>query len=142
MTQDDPFSRLEASLAQTAPKQSEPPNDQEIIQREEEHFAQLFDAIRKFDTILQRHGDWNARFSWLNVDSNRMAHGLLSIFKDAHVVKELPLTFQGKGVWFEDSEFVKLVRREEERGNWSTSEIDDLTSSLSNYIQHVVQEHV
>ncbi|XYD12712.1 hypothetical protein R1A27_34815 (plasmid) [Methylobacterium sp. NMS12] len=141
MTQDDPFSRLEAGLAQPAQKKSEPPNDQEIIQREEEHFAQLFDAIRKFDTILQRHGDWNARFSWLNVDSNRMAHGLISIFKDAHVVKELPLIFQGKGVWFEDSEFVKLARREKERGNWSTSEIGELTSSMSNYIQHIVQEH-
>lgn len=141
MTQDDPFARLEAGLAQPAPKKAEPPNDEEIIQQGEEQFADLFDGIRKFDTVLQRHGDWNARFSWLNVDSNRMAHGLLSIFKDAHVVKELPLSFQGKGVWFEDPEFVKLARREKERGNWNASEISELTSALSTYIQHVVQEH-
>ena len=141
MTQDDPFFRLEAGLAQPAPKKAEPPNDEEVIQQEEAHFADLFDGIRKFDTVLQRHGDWNARFSWLNVDSNRMAYGLLSIFKDAHVVKELPLTFQGKGVWFEDSEFVKSARREKERGNWSADEIDELTSALSTYIQHVVRDY-
>lgn len=141
MTQDDPFSRLEAGLAQPVPKRAEPPNDEEVIQQEEAHFANLFDGIRKFDTILQRHGGWNARFSWLNVDSNRMAHGLLSIFKDAHVVKELPLTFQGKGVWFEDPVFIKMARREKERGNWSTDEIGELMSDLSTYIQYIVQKH-
>ena len=141
MTQDDPFARLEAGLSQPVPTESEPPNDQEVIQQEEEHFAGLFDAIRKFDTILQRHGDWNARFSWLNVDSNRMSHGLISIFKDAHVVKEMPLTFQGKSIWFEDPAFVKIARREKERGSWNSGEISELTSALSTYIQHIVQEH-
>ena len=141
MTQDDPFARLEASLSQPKPVKAEPPNDQQIVERVEEGFAALFDAIRKFDTILSRRDDWNARFAWLDVDSNRIAHGLLNIFKDGHVVKKMPLSFQGKGVWFEDLDFVKIARREKEYGSWNTTEIGDLVSALSSYIQYIVQEH-
>ena len=140
MTQDDPFARLEAGLAQPKPVKPEPPDDQQIVQRAEEGFAALFDAIRKFDTILSRQIDWNARFAWLNVDSNRIAYGLLNIFKDGHVVKKMPMSFQGKGVWFEDPDFVMMARREKENGSWTTFEISDLVNSLSSYIQNTVQE--
>lgn len=141
MTQDDPFARLEAGLAQPKPVKAEPPDDQQIVKYAEEGFAELFDAIRKFDTILSRQSDWNARFAWLNVDSNRIAYGLLNIFKGGHVVKKMSMSFQGKGVWFEDQDFVKIVRRDKENGSWTTAEIGDLVNSLSRYIQRTVQEH-
>lgn len=141
MTQDDPFARLEAGLAQPKPVGAEPSNDQQIVERVEEGFAALFDAIRKFDTILSRRDDWNARFAWLNVDGNRIAYGLLNIFKDGHMVRKMPLSFQGKGVWFEDPDFVKMARREKENGSWNTAEISELVDALSSYIQHIVQEH-
>ncbi|MCJ2133339.1 hypothetical protein MKK69_04555 [Methylobacterium sp. J-026] len=140
MTQDDPFARLEAGLTQPKPQKAEPPDDQQIVARIEEGFAALFDAIRKFDTVLSRHGDWNVRFAWLNVDSNRIAYGLINIFKGGHVVQKMPLSFQGKGVWFEDPEFVKMAQRQKEKGSWHTSEISQLVDALSTYIQHIVQE--
>ena len=141
MAKNDPFARLEAGLAQPAPKMQEPPNDEKIIQREEEQFAELFDAVRKFDTILQRHGDWTAKFLWLNVDSNRIAYGRINISKGGHIVREVPLHFQGKGVWFADPEFKAITHRDKEHGNWHTGEIGEIKSALSTYIQHVVQEH-
>ena len=141
MTQDDPFARLEAGLAQPKPVKVEPPDDQQIVERAEEGFRALFDAIRKFDTILSRQSDWNARFAWLNVDSNRIAYGLLNIFKDGHVVKKMSLSFQGTGVWFEAPDFVKMAQREKENGSWNMAEISELVDALSSYIQHIVQEH-
>lgn len=141
MSENDPFARLEAGLAQPRPEKPEPPDDQQIVARIEEGFAALFDATRKFDTVLSRHGDWNARFAWLNVDSNRIAYGVINIFEGGHVVREIPLSFQGKGVWFQDAQFVKMARREKQNGNWHTGEISELIDALSTYIQHVVQTH-
>lgn len=141
MTQDDPFARLEAGLAQPKPAKIEPPDDQQIIARTEAHFAELFDAIRKFDTILQRQGDWNARFSWLGVDSNQMPQGVLSIHKGGHAFRKVQMYFQAKGVWFNDPEFKKITHREKEHGGWNSNEVSEIKAALSTYIQHVVQTH-
>ncbi|MCJ2067494.1 hypothetical protein MKK75_01515 [Methylobacterium sp. J-030] len=141
MAENDPFARLEAGLAQPMPEKVGPLKDEEIIQQEEKHFADLFDGIRKFDTVLQRNGDWNTRFSWLNVDSDRIAHGQIDIFRNGHVAKTVPLFFQGKGVWFTDPEFKKVTRQEKEHGGWIADELDEIKSALSTYIQHVVQDH-
>jgi hypothetical protein len=141
MTENDPFARLEAGLAQPRPAKAAPPDDQQIVETVESAFATLFDAFRKFDTILTRRGGWNARFAWLNVDENRIAYGLLNVFKDGHIVNKLHLSFQGEGVWFDNSDFVAAANRKDKNGNWMSSEISDLIDVLSTYIQQVVQQH-